>query len=96
MRIVFLVLALALSGPVAALSVQPSERSDLVLILVAPWQDSGPILEAVDGREIGPRRAPFGILAQSTDPAVSRIAYEAGALWVTDGTVLAAICGASL
>ncbi|WP_299147052.1 hypothetical protein [uncultured Tateyamaria sp.] len=96
MRIWIMVIALVLSGPVAALAVAPKPKDGLFLIIVAPWQDPKPILAAMDGREIGPARAPLAFLVQSFEPEAYAKAYASGAIWVTNSALLAAICGAVL
>ncbi|WP_299286350.1 hypothetical protein [uncultured Tateyamaria sp.] len=96
MRIWIMMMALVLSGPVAALAVAPEPEEGLALVIVAPWQDPAPILAAMEGHEIGPVRAPMAFLVQSSDPEGHAKAYAAGAIWVTNSAVLATICGVAL
>lgn len=76
-----------------ALTIQPPVSSDVALVILPPWQDGTAIVDAVDGALIGPARAPFALLVQSSHHDVAQAAYGAGAWWVGSGGVLAALCG---
>ena len=87
---------LVLSGPIMALAMQAPITSDVALIVLPPWQDGAAIIDAVEGVQIGPVRAPFAMLVQSPLHDVSHVAYAAGAWWVGGGGLLAALCGVAL
>ncbi|ABD55287.1 hypothetical protein [Jannaschia sp. CCS1] len=81
--------------PVAVLSAGHPEPGDVALVIAPPWTANGGaagIVAAAGGREVGPIRAPFAVLAVfDTQPAARAL----GAWLILDGRLMAAICGAS-
>lgn len=96
MRVWILMLALIVAGPVLALSRAPQQPAGLYLVVLPPWADRAAILHRTGGHAVGPEQAPFGLLLQSDVPDVARVARAAGALWVTGGATLAAMCGVAV
>lgn len=79
-------LALALSAP-------PGDGP--VLVILSPWAEADRLLAASGGRPLGPRRAPFAILASFPTPAAAAAARDHGAWAVFGGAALATLCGVS-
>ncbi|MGR3793995.1 hypothetical protein [Vannielia sp. SX4] len=65
------------------------------LVIVPPWDDADALLARAGGRPIGPRRAPFAVLARFPSPAAAHEARTHGAWAVLGGGALAALCGVS-
>ncbi|MEM8655520.1 MAG: hypothetical protein AAGF36_12315 [Pseudomonadota bacterium] len=92
---VFLIMALLSCGaPLAALALHPDAGSPIRLVIVAPWQDAHALIASAGGTVLGPERAPFALLAQTSDPdQFNAAARSLGAWWVTDGAAVAELCG---
>ncbi len=87
---------IALATPVALLAGTRPDPGGIVLVVAPPWATTGGaagIVSAAGGREIGPMRAPFAVLATLDDLPAAR---QHGAWLLLDGRVLARICGVDL
>lgn len=78
--------------PMALLATTRPEPGGVALVIVPPWAPGGAsgVVAAAGGREIGPMRAPFAVLAvfNGHDMGMSH-----GAWAILDGRLIAAICG---
>jgi len=84
--------ALVLVAPVLALLQPPAGLSDVALVVLPPWADRSAVVAALDGAALGPGRAPFAVLVQ-TSQAHWQGGLDAGAWWIADGSAVAMICG---
>ncbi|MBY4892240.1 hypothetical protein KUL25_05620 [Rhodobacteraceae bacterium N5(2021)] len=76
-------------APVALLVSGPAEPGQVALV-IAPSAGAAAIVATLGGQEVGPMRAPFGVLAVLSAPEAAR---DLGAWAVLDGSVLARLCG---
>ncbi|WP_172299622.1 hypothetical protein [Pseudoruegeria sp. HB172150] len=90
--LIFPVLAVA-AGPAAITFGDAPHPDRPMLVIAAPWHDASQIVAAAGGRIVGPQRAPLAVFAIG-DAGFADRARASGAWSVTDGTTLAAICGA--
>ena len=91
---ILMMLFLSIAGPLATLAARSDDGSDLRLVVVPPWKDAQAIVAAAGGHVIGPERALFAVLVRAATPSeFDAAARAAGALAVTNGATVAAICG---
>ena len=81
------------AGPIAALTFAEPARSDIALVIAPPWVAHDELIEAADGKIIGPTSAYFGVLATSEQADFVETVKSKGAWFVLDGERMAAICG---
>ena len=92
--LVFLAFVLAgLSGPLAAVTASPPQPGGAVLVILARGEDPDDLLRRADGTLLGPTRAPFAVLATSPGSDFAERLVAEGAIAVTDGALMARICG---
>lgn len=94
-----LVVAVGLSGPLAALAGLSGRTADdaagPVLAVAPPWRDLDAIADRAGGRLVGPIRAPFAAFASGVAPDFSDRLLASGAWFVLDAQGLAQLCGAA-
>lgn len=86
---------LLLSLAIAPLSVMsmPYTNSGPALAIIPPWADREATLMKSGLTEIGPVRAPFGVLVQP-NPSIDLATLRENGIWtLLDGSLIAAICG---
>ena len=88
----FPVLALAAAPAALVAAAPPPGDAGPWLVLAPPWQDSGVLLAAAGGREVGPASAPLGIVATAEAPGFPARAAALGLL-VIDAGALPDFCG---
>lgn len=96
MLLIATLVAVQLIIPVVMLTGRPALPGQIALVIVPPWAASGgaaAVVQAAGGQEVGPRRAPFAVLAVLDAPDSAR---QHGAWAVLDGRALAQICGVTL
>ncbi len=93
LRILFLIVATGLAGPVLALASAHPVGGDVMLVVAAPWTDRDALILSAGGAPVGPRSAPLGSLAVSDDGDFAAALMARGAWMVLDGRLLASICG---
>lgn len=85
-----------LAMPVALVLSGRPQPGEIALVIAPPWASAGGaagVVAAAGGREIGPVRAPFAVLAVLDAPEA---AMRLGAWIVLDGRIMALVCGVSL
>jgi len=81
------------AGPLLAIAAEKPVAGDIVLVISGPFADTGVLIEESGGRMVGPLSGAMGTLAISQDAAFFDRLEENGAWAVTNGTLLAQICG---
>lgn len=82
-----------LAMPVALATGARAEPGQIALVIAPPWAIEGgaaAVAAAAGGREVGPMRAPFAVLAVLEAPDM---ALRYGAWLVLDGRFVAQVCG---
>ncbi len=88
-------LSVTLFVPFGSLLASAPKAGAPVLVLLPPWVDGPSVVEAAGGRVIGPMSAPFALLAYGDDPGFADRLQIAGALNVSDASILSELCGAT-
>ena len=84
------------AGPLLSIAAARPEAGSVVLVITGPITDTGALIEQSGGRMIGPLSGVMGTLAVSHDAAFFDRLDQNGAWAVTNGTLLAQICGVVL
>lgn len=84
------------TGPVLAIATVEPVAGDVVLVVAGPFSDVDTLVEQSGGRIIGPASGTFGTFATSPDPTFFDQLEANGAWAVTDGTLIAQLCGVEL
>lgn len=95
MRVVLILVATLVSGPILAIAGAPvpHDTTEPVLVILPPWHSAQALVETAHGRIIGLTRAPFGVLAVGDRPDFISQLIDGGAWTVRDGRALAELCG---
>ena len=96
MLLIATLMVVLLTLPLAVVSGAQALPNEIALVIAPPWAAAGgpaAVVQAAGGREIGPNRAPFAVLAVLDAPDAAR---RHGAWAVLDGRAVAQICGVRL
>lgn len=85
--------SLVMLPPFGALLGVPPKAGKPVIVFVPPWSDADKLVLRAGGQVVGPDVAPLAVLAYSEDPNFFDKLRLAGALGVSDGSILADLCG---
>ena len=87
---VFLLMFVALAGPLLAITKGPTPQAGDLMLVIAP--DAPDVVLRAGGRLIGPTQAPMAVLAIGDVGLAARL-YGSGAWVVADGQWVAELCG---
>lgn len=92
----FVCAAALCAGPVLSITATEPVAGDVVLVIASPFSDIKTLVEQSGGRILGPETGAIGSLAISDNSAFFDELKEHGAWAVTDGGLLAQLCGVAL
>ena len=85
-----------LTGPLLALACSKPDPGSIALVISPPWIERDTVIEASNGRLIGPTSAFLGSFAISTEPEFAQLLKENGIWFVVDGSGIASLCGITI